>query len=66
MRNRAQKTPSEIAIIIPRSRTVMPRMLPNSAASMLRVNLRYVETIATPRAKLEVVTTPIAASAPTQ
>ena len=41
-----------------------PRMLPNRAASKLRVKdpLRLIS--ATPRAKLEVVTMPMAASAP--
>ena len=41
-----------------------PRMLPNSAASKLRVKLRVLLMSATPTAKLAVVTMPIAASAP--
>src|SRR4029077_7978999 len=66
IRKSAQETIRETRTTIQTSVPVMPRMLPKSAASILRVKVRCVEMIATPRAKLDVVTTPIAASAPTQ
>ncbi len=47
-----------------RSSVVTPRMLPNRAASKLRVKLRVLLISATPTANEAVVTIPIAASAP--
>ena len=57
-------TPTVTSATTSRSSGVTPRMLPNSAASKLRVKLRVLLISATPIAKLAVVTMPIAASAP--
>ena len=51
------------AIMAIKSLFVIPRMLPNNAASKLRVKVLNRLINATPRAKLAVVTIPIAASA---
>ena len=50
-------------IIAIRSVSVIPKIFPNNAASKLRVKLLNLLIKATPRAKLAVVTIPIAASA---
>ena len=54
---------SVTATMAHRSACVIPSMLPNSAASKLRVKFLNLLMSATPSAKLDVVTMPIAASA---